>query len=443
MSKLPCVVIVGRMNVGKSTLFNRLSDTVKSITLDYAGVTRDVMKDHVTWQGRQFELIDTGGISLRASEDPLIEQVRAKANQAIEQADVIIFMCDGTVGILQEDRDIARSLHRLGKVVILVINKSDSHEVQQHAYEFAALGFKDTISISAEHGRGISELLAQILEELPLGGRVQEKPRYSIMMLGRPNVGKSSLMNALIQQERSIVSDIPGTTREAVREQIAFHQEHIELIDTPGVRRKRSVGGGLETMMVKSALQTLKSTDIILLMIDASQGALVDQELKLGFYAFQDHYKAMILVINKEDLATEESKTALAIAMDYYKHFIAKIPVITISCKTGKNVGKVLPLIKTVWERYNQQLSDEEINRLFISTLQRKPLMHKGFKLNVHRAKQVATAPITVALDVNEPTWFEDSQCAFFENLLRKEYDLVGVPVKVIVKGPQNREKKS
>jgi GTP-binding protein len=434
MNKLPIVAIVGRMNVGKSTLFNRLSTSVKSITLDYAGVTRDLVKDTVSWADRSFELIDTGGISLKKREDKLLEQVRDKAIQAVQNADVVVFVVDGTVGVVTEDRDIARYLHKLAKKVILVINKSDSGQVVHHEHEFQALGFDQKLLISAQHGRGVTDLLDKILDELPLSGKPQEEADYRVMLLGRPNVGKSSLMNALVKHERSIVSDIPGTTREAVAERIAFYQEHIELVDTAGVRRKKAVESGLEELMVHSSLQTIKASDIILLLIDASQGDLVDQELKLGFYAFADNYKSIILLINKEDLATPESRTELERALDYYKHFVKKIPVLYISCKTGKNVGKVLPLIKAVMERYRQTIPEEEINRLMVSSLQRKPLMHNGEKLHVHRARQLATAPITIGLEVNQPDWFGPSQLAFFENILRAEYDLVGVPIKFVVR---------
>lgn len=435
MNKLPIVAIVGRMNVGKSTLFNRLSTSVKAITLDYAGVTRDVVKDTVTWQNRSFELIDTGGISFRRSEDKLLEKIREKSLQAVEQADVVVFVGDGVVGIVPEDREIARHLQKLGKHVIIVVNKADTNEAKSHTHEFLALGFKHIVSISAQHGMGIHDVLDAILKDLPVTGKqVDEQAAYRVMLLGRPNVGKSSLMNALTKQERSIVSDEPGTTREALAERIAFCQEHLELIDTPGVRRKKSVDQGLESLMVQSSLQTLKQSDIIVLLIDMSQGSLVDQELKLGFYAFADHYKALILLINKEDLATPELTQELDRVLDYYKHFINKIPVLHISCKTGKNVGKVLPLIKKVWDRYRQTLPDAEINRLLVSNLQRKPLMHKCEKLQLQRARQLANAPLTIGLEVNKPDWFGPSQLGFFENLLRKEYDLVGVPIKFIVR---------
>jgi len=434
MNKLPVVAIIGRMNVGKSTLFNRLSSSVKSITLDYAGVTRDVIRDVVSWQGRTFELVDTGGITFGKHEDKLLAQVRDKALLAVQEAQLVVLVVDGIAGLRQEDREIARYLHKLGKKVLLVINKADSHELQQHAYEFNALGFPDQLIISAQHGTGVGDLLNIMVDSVTPTNKVIEKPRYRVMLLGRPNVGKSSLINALTKQDRSIVSDQPGTTREAISERVVFYKEHIDLIDTPGIRRKRAVDTSLESMMVQSSLQTLKESDIMLLLLDAQQGDIVDQELKLGFYAFQDYNKALVLLINKDDIATELTRSELATALDFYKHLIDKIPVLYISCKTGKNIGKIMPLVNEVWARYSKRIADEEINRLFISTLQRKPLMHNGQPLRLIAAKQVATAPLTIVLEVTEPTWFGDSQLKFFENLLRAEYDLRGVPVKFIVR---------
>ena len=436
MNKNSVVALVGRMNVGKSTLFNRLSTTVKSITLDYAGVTRDVIKDTISWHDRTFELVDTGGLSWRTSTDSLLTKVREKALAIVDKADVIVFVCDGTIGVTNEDREIARHLHTLSTPVIIAINKGDNKATQEHAYEFATFGYKHQVTLSAEHGTGINDLLDAIIEVLPKATQKEEpKAAYRVMLLGKPNVGKSSLLNLLLHSERSIVSDQPGTTREAISEKISFYQEHLLITDTPGIRRKRSIEtGGLESLMVHSSLQALKEADVVLLLIDASEGRLVDQELKLGFYAFQELHKALIIVFNKTDLATPESKESLDIALDLYAHLIRKVPTITISCKDGKNVGKVLPLIKKVWDRHSQTLPDTEINRIVISNLQRKPLMHQQEQLHIHRARQLANAPITIGLGVNEPDWFGQSQLNFFENILRKEYDLLGAPVKFVVR---------
>ncbi len=435
MNKLPRVVLVGRTNVGKSTLFNRLSDSVKSITLDYEGVTRDFIKDTIFWNDRSFELIDTGGVSLRKTTDPIMQEVRDRALDQLEKADVALFVCDGKSGLVPEDREISKLLHKLNKTVILVVNKADVAVAQEHRYEFERLGHKTLVAISAQHGTGISELFTTIIGLIGKStGIEEEKPLYRVVLLGKPNVGKSSLMNLLLKQERSIVSDVAGTTREAISEKVTFYQEDLQITDTPGVRRQRSVKEQIETLMVKSSLRALDKADIVLLLVDASQGELADQELKLAFYAFQEQYKALIIIFNKQDLMEHEIHERLTMDTDQYQFLLRKIEQLSISCKTEKNIGKVFPLVKKVWERYSQQFSPEELTILFKNELDKKPLYHKTMPLLVYRVQQISTAPITIALTVNTPDWFGPSQLTFFENLMRAAYDLQGVPVKFVLR---------
>lgn len=436
MSKLPEVVIVGRMNVGKSTLFNRLSTDVKSLALDYAGVTRDFVRDVTNWKGYDFELIDSGGVTLRQTDDPLLEKVRHLGIKLIEQAQLVIFVVDGSVGIQEEEREIANLLHKLGKKVVVAVNKSDTKAFEEHQYDVNRLAFKHMIPISAQHSRGINDLLDAVVGQLPTKPLADDKkPAFRVMFLGRPNVGKSSLMNVLLDQERSIVSDKPGTTREALEEKISFYQEDIMLIDTPGVRRKRAVSEELESMMVGSTMLALKNTDIVVMLIDASQATLVDQELKLAFYAFSRQYKGLIVLVNKSDLLNDQLKLSVEHSFEHYEYFMKKVPKLEISCKTGKNVGRVLPLVKKVWENYSKELAGPvEMTQLFKTAISRKPLYHKRQLLEVLHARQINTAPITIGMKVNEPLWFGDSQRAFFENILRAEYDLHGVPIKFVIK---------
>jgi len=434
-SSLPQVAFVGRMNVGKSTLFNRLSTDAKSIVLDYPGVTRDAVKDNVEWQGREFIAIDSGGIHLHKTQDELFEKIRAQVLKVIEMADVIIFMVDGTVGVLPEDRDIATYLHKLRKPVILVVNKTDARETNERLYEFNQLGFSVIVPVSAQHGRGVNDLLDEVVKQLPeYGSASSEAPAYKVVFLGKPNVGKSSLLNALLKQERSVVSPQPGTTREAISERVNFYQESIELTDTPGVRRKRSVGEHLELLMVKSAFQALKGADIVVLLIDGSSPTLVDQELKLAFYAFTEQYKNLILLVNKADLVTDVQRASLDRSFEEYQHLLKKIPVLSISCLSGKNIGRVLPLIQEVWKLSNAQWSDGELTKLLKTALTEKPLYHKGERLELFAVTQIHTAPPTILLEVSDPRWFGQSQLSFFENILRSEYDIQGVPIKLITK---------
>lgn len=436
--KIPRVVIVGRMNVGKSTLFNRLSVNAKSMTFDYEGVTRDVIKDVISWKEYTFELVDTGGISLKSSSDEIQEQVRQRAIAMMEQADLLLFVCDGTIGLTPEDRDIAQTCRRLNKKMILVINKADSSESQEHEYEFLKTGIKPIIHISAIHGTGISDLLDAICNGLPTptGAKVNdEESNCKIVILGKPNVGKSSLMNLLVQEERAIVSPVAGTTREAIAEKVSFYQQDLLLTDTPGIRRKRKIDETLESMMVKSAFRAVDEADVVLLLIDSSEHAIADQELKLAFYVFE-HHKSLILLFNKDDISTPDSEQDMERSLSVYDYFLKKVPQLSISCKTGKNIGKVLPLVKQVYERANQKFSDDELTMLFKEALRKKPLYHQQMVIHVKRVKQIAVNPITIVLITETPEWFGSSQFGFFDNIMRSNYDLLGNPIKFLTRRP-------
>jgi GTP-binding protein len=434
-TSLPKVVIVGRMNVGKSTLFNRLSEKVKSITLDYEGVTRDFISDTVHWQDRTFQLIDTGGISLRKTVDPVSEEARKRVIDLLDSADLILFVCDGTVGMLTEDREIAKLLHKVGKPVIVLVNKSDAKISLDNMHEFERIGHRPVISISAAHGSGTEDLLEQMMAFLP-SHYIEEEPERlepKVVILGKPNVGKSSLINLLLGQERALVADMPGTTREAITEKIRFYSEDIQVTDTPGIRRKRGVTEPLETLMVKSSFHALDKANMVLLMIDASEGQIADQELKLAFYAFEEKYRALIILFNKNDLADERQKELLVDDLDNYEHLMKKVEQLTISCKDGKNIGRVLPLIKKVWARHCQEFSSSELTMLIQEGIRRRPIFKSEQELFVLQAKQVKTAPITIALKVNLPQWVEKNHLVYFEQLMRKKYDLKGVPIRFIV----------
>jgi GTP-binding protein len=433
-NNLPKVVIVGRTNVGKSTLFNRLAVNMKSITLDRAGVTRDFIKDTISWQGRTFELIDTGGITLARSKDPIMEQVRQGALTLLERADIILFMVDGSVGLTHEDSELGYFVRKFGKKVFLILNKTDKKSFEKLKDEFDCFGYTDQFPISAEHSKGLGELLEAIATALPIKAEEESEERECrVVMLGKPNVGKSSLMNLLVKEERSIVHNEPGTTREPVSERVQFYQQDILITDTAGVRRKRMVSEELETLMVKSSFEAVKDADIVLLLVDSTDGRISDQELKLSFYVFEQN-KGLIFIYNKQDIMTEEIQTTLDESLEEYKYFMTKVPKLSISCKTGRNVGKVLPLVREVWERYNQKFDPKELTDLFQKALVDRPLYHKKQLLIVNKVRQIRSAPITLLLLVNDSGWFGPSQLNFFDKILRKKYDLLGVPVAVVVR---------
>src|SRR3990167_211451 len=442
MNNLPKVVIVGRTNVGKSSLFNRMSKTTKSIALDETGVTRDYLKDAVTYKDVSFDLIDTGGL-VSGIEDYIALNIREQVLNLIQKAQVVLFLVDGTVGILPEEQKLARMLHKLKKSVILVVNKIDVKITQENLYEFDRLGFADIIAVSATHGTGVNELLikaTEILKKQPYEFVAVSKPEYKVVLLGKPNVGKSSLMNILTTEERSFVADVAGTTRESISESIKFEQSTLELTDTAGVRRKKTVKSDIESLMVKSSLASVRTADIILLMIDTQEGHLSDQELKLAFYVFEQG-KALILLFNKSDIVDEYEKSRLETELEKYLFFVKQLESLTISCKTKKNIHKVLPLVKKVWERYNLKITTDELTELFKRILSRKPLFKQEHRLEVYKAEQVGVAPMSIKLTVNFPQFFDEREFAFFENILRKNYDLKSVPILISVAKPKKKDK--
>lgn len=431
------VVLAGRMNVGKSTLFNRLASHVRSLTYNEPGVTRDMVHDTVKWQGKSFEIIDIGGITTRSVQGVIDIEVQKRARAELSKGTVILFMVDGSVGLLPEDQDIARELRKYNIPVIVVVNKSDVRVAQENSLEFMQLGFNDLVLISAQHGTGLEDLLEQILRYVPEKemGKISEESPCRVVLLGKPNVGKSSLMNILLKHERSLVTPVAGTTREAISEKINFYKESLVLTDTAGVRRKRAIEDPLEQLMVHSTFMAVKQADIILLLIDGSAGALVDQELKLAFYAFEQG-KAVIILRNKEDLITPLLETDFKYAAEQYHYFLSHVHVLTISCITGHNVGKIVPLISEVWQAYTQKFNDIDLSVMLKNAVEKVPLYRNREKLELYGARQQRSRPITIVVRVNYPRYFEESQKNFLERVMREHYDLKSVPILFI---PQKR----
>lgn len=430
------VTILGRTNIGKSTLFNRLSPRAKSITYEQVGVTRDYICQVVEWKGQRFELVDSAGLSFVKSADPLQDKVRLMALDLLDSSHIIIFMVDASVGLLPEDHEIAKAIHKSGKPTIVVANKIDVSGAQEHIYECERLGFSSVITLSAAHGTATHELLdalVALLEHTPAPPE-EQKPAFSVVLLGKPNVGKSSLLNALVAQERVLVTDIPGTTREPIREHIRFFKETIAITDTPGVRRQKAVSEDLESLMVKTALQAVRRADIVLLLLDASSGRVSDQELKLAYYVFESQYKALILLFNKQDLVTQESVADMKMSMSEHEQLLRRVEQLSISCQTGKNIGAIMPLVHKVWQRHTSQFSSSDLTALCTGALAITPLYKNGKILVVYEARQIKMAPITISLRVNIPAAFGSSQLAFFENKIRKAYALTGVPIRLLVR---------
>ncbi len=432
MSRMPRVAIVGRTNVGKSSLFNRMSSTVKSITLDQEGVTRDYLTDIVEWNGFKFELVDTGGIDLCKGADQITCQVTEKVKKVLQESSILLFVVDLKTGITDQDTRIARLLQELKKPVFVLVNKADAREKDLEIFEFAQFGFDTIFPVSAAHSRGIADVLDAIVkfaEKNDISKDViDQEPEFRVVLLGRPNAGKSSLINLLVQEDFSIVSPVAGTTREALRKKIAFNKKVVELIDTAGVRKQGGIGSELESMMVTNALQIAKRAHIVLLLIDVFEPHVTAQELKLTSYAF-DSGCAVIVLFNKTDLFDEEKKSYFEYSLEKYEYFLQKLETLQISCKTEKNIGKILPLVQKVWDRFGAHYSDRRLTDIFMAAVKKTPLYKIRQRLNFYKATQVGAAPIRIELEVGNKELWEEQHLLFFENILRNEENLKSVPI--------------
>ena len=438
------VVLAGRTNVGKSSLFNRMASTVESLTLDQPGVTRDLLHDVVAWNSTIFQLSDSGGITAQEPKDPMDKKVREKALEAIEHAAVVILVCDAQVGIINEDIELMRLFHRHNKNVVLAVNKVDTQNLQDMLYGFEKLGVPAIFYVSALHGRNIGDMLDYVTDQIKaqgLHGLEQEESNYRVVLLGKPNVGKSSLLNMLTNQDRSIVSEIEGTTREPIREQIHFYQKPIELIDTAGIRRKRSIDDTLETMMVKTSLEAVRKANVVLLLMSADEPYLSAQVLKLASYVFEQG-AALILLLNKSDLLDDSKTLMFKESLEEYKFFTDKLEYLIISCKDGKNVGKILPLVQKVWEANSLKITQEVLSQTILNALMRRPLYKNQQQLRCFGARQAGYAPLRIELNVENILLWDPSHLNYLENVLRKEYNLKSVPVLFTLKQKQKKKPK-
>jgi GTP-binding protein len=428
------VAIVGRPNVGKSALFNRLIGQRLAIVEDTPGVTRDRLYALGDWRGRVFTFVDTGGIDTDSDPaDTIAAGTRAQAEIAARDADVIVFVVDSQAGLTALDSDVADILRRTKRPVILVANKAESPTAQMSIYgEFSALGFGEPVAVSAIHGEGTGDLLDEIVARLPAQTAAdQTDDELSIALIGQPNVGKSSLLNALLNEERAIVSDVPGTTRDAIDTIFQFHEQRIRLIDTAGVRRKATKHGAIEYYSSLRSLKAIARCDIALLLIDSMQGPL-NADRRLAGIALEER-KGLIIVGNKWDLVREQgeySQAELIREIHALVPFAAFAPVTFLSALTKRKLGGLMPLIMKVAANLDRRIPTAKLNTIVRdAVLAHPPPMAGGRALKIYYCAQVAAHPPLFVFHCNEPDGFQSSYKRFLENVLRSNFDFEGVPL--------------
>lgn len=432
----PIVAVVGRPNVGKSTLFNYIAGRRISIVEDTPGVTRDRIYTEVEWRSRQFTLIDTGGIE-PYSEDLIMQQMRRQAEIAIETATVIVFMVDAKDGMTASDKEVATMLRKTNKPVILVVNKVDRvGEPPAEVYEFYNLGLGDMLTISSIHGLGIGDLLDEVYKHFPEEDEEEyDENVIKVAVIGKPNAGKSSLINKVIGEERVIVSDIPGTTRDAIDTYVEIEEDKFVFIDTAGIRRKSKIVESIEKYSIIRSWTAVERADVCLIMIDALDG-VTEQDTKIAGYA-HDQGKASIIIVNKWDLVEKETGTL----EEYRKTVMEKLgfmtyaPVVFISAKTGQRVNKIFELIKFVANQAAFRISTGMLNDLVneaVSMVQ--PPSDKGKRLKIYYMTQAGVKPPTFIIFVNDMELMHYSYQRYLENHLRKSFGFEGTPIRFMLR---------
>lgn len=430
----PIVAIVGRPNVGKSTIFNRIVGERVSIVEDIPGVTRDRIYSSADWLTHEFNIIDTGGIDI--GDEPFLDQIRHQAEIAMDEADVIIFMVNGREGVTLADEHVAKILYKTKKPVVLAVNKIDNPDMRNMMYDFYSLGFGDPFPISGSHGLGLGDLLDEVAKHFPNEEEdSNDEDVIKFSLIGRPNVGKSSLVNAFLGDNRVIVSDVAGTTRDAIDSHYEYDGQKYIIIDTAGMRKKGKVYESTEKYSVLRALRGIERSDVVLVVLNGEEG-IQEQDKKIAGYAHQAG-KAVIIVMNKWDVVEKDEKTMNEKTKEIRDQFqfLDYAPIVFVSAKTKKRVHSILPVINRVSENHSMRIQSSILNEVISDAVARNPApTDKGRRLRIYYVTQVAIKPPTFVVFVNDPELMHFTYERFLENRIRETFDFEGTPIKLITR---------
>lgn len=430
---LGLVAIVGSPSVGKSTIFNRIIGEKKSIIETQRGVTRDRIYSKTSWLTKEFNIVDTGGIEIENK--PFQEQIRIQAEIAIDEADVILFVVDGKIGLTEDDKFVSRMLYKSKKPVILAVNKIDDAHLKNNIYEFYNLGLGEPIACSGAHGVGIGDILDAIIKDLPNKEDAEDYESIRFSIIGRPNVGKSSLCNALLNEDRVIVSNIEGTTRDAIDTTFIRNEQRFTVIDTAGLKKRGKIYESIDKFAALRALRAIDNSDICLLVIDADKG-IQEQDKHVVGYAVEAK-KAIIIVVNKWDLVKKDNNSMNEFTKNIRKEFkfLDYAPIIYVSALNKTRVNNIFEILLKVYESYTYSIQTSVLNDI----IQEAQMMNEspdfnGGRCRIYYAQQVNNKPMTIALFVNDPKWMHFSYLRYIENRIRESFELEGSPINLILR---------
>lgn len=430
---LGLVAIVGSPSVGKSTIFNRIIGEKKSIIETQRGVTRDRIYSKTSWLTKEFNIVDTGGIEIENK--PFQEQIRIQAEIAIDEADVILFVVDGKIGLTEDDKFVSRMLYKSKKPVILAVNKIDDAHLKNNIYEFYNLGLGEPIACSGAHGVGIGDILDAIIKDLPNKEDTEDNESIRFSIIGRPNVGKSSLCNALLNEDRVIVSNIEGTTRDAIDTTFVRNEQRFTVIDTAGLKKRGKIYESIDKFAALRALRAIDNSDICLLVIDADKG-IQEQDKHVVGYAVEAK-KAIIIVVNKWDLVKKDNNSMNEFTKNIRKEFkfLDYAPIIYVSALNKTRVNNIFEILLKVYESYTYSIQTSVLNDI----IQEAQMMNEspdfnGGRCRIYYAQQVNNKPMTIALFVNDPKWMHFSYLRYIENRIRESFELEGSPINLILR---------